>query len=118
MVKDGKQGASLRAFRDFCPNAEMYEIDIDERILFNEDRIKTFEIDQTKLNAFNNLNKLIGGNFDLIIDDGLHEPLANLNSLNFAFKNIKKNGWTVIEDIYISFFPIREKISFFKGSDY
>jgi len=119
MGKDGKPGASLRAFRDFCPNAEIYGADIDERILFSEDRIKTFNVDQTKFNTFNNLSKLIGNNFDLIIDDGLHEPLANINSLNFALKNIKKNGWIVIEDIYISSLPIWENISFlFKGSDY
>ena len=119
MGKEGKPGASLRAFRDFCPNAEIYGADIDKRILFIEDRIKTFEVDQTKLNTFNNLSKLIGGDFDLIIDDGLHEPLANINSLNFALKHIKKNGWIVIEDIYISSLPIWENISFlFKGSDY
>ena len=119
MGKEGKPGASLRAFRDFCPNAEIYGADIDKRILFIEDRIKTFELDQTKLNTFNKVSKLIGGDFDLIIDDGLHEPLANINSLNFALKHIKKNGWIVIEDIYISALPIWENISFlFKGSDY
>ncbi len=119
MGKEGKPGASLRAFRDFCTNAEIYGADIDKRILFIEDRIKTFELDQTKLNTFNKVSKLIGGDFDLIIDDGLHEPLANINSLNFALKHIKKNGWIVIEDIYISALPIWENISFlFKGSDY
>tara|TARA_Y100001933_G_scaffold150241_1_gene148712 strand:+ start:311 stop:1174 length:864 start_codon:yes stop_codon:yes gene_type:complete len=119
MGKDGKPGASLRAFRDFCPNAQIYGADIDERILFTEERIKTFDLDQTKLNTFNNLSKLIGYDFDLIIDDGLHEPLANINSLNFALKHIKKNGWIVIEDIYISSLPIWENINFlFQGTDY
>ena len=119
MGKDGKPGASLRAFRDFCPNAQIYGADIDERILFDENRIKTFELDQTKLNTFNKLSKLIGGNFDLIIDDGLHEPLANIYSLNFAIKHIKVKGWVVIEDIYPSALPIWQTISFlFKGSDY
>ena len=119
MGKDGKPGASLRAFRDFCPNAQIFGADIDERILFNENRIKTFELDQTKLNTFNKLSKLIGGNFDLIIDDGLHEPLANIYSLNFALKHIKIRGWVVIEDIYPSALPVWQTISFlFKGSDY
>ena len=54
-----------------------------------------------------------------MIDDGLHEPLANINSLNFALKHIKKNGWIVIEDIYISSLPIWENINFlFQGTDY
>ena len=37
MGKDGKPGASLRAWRDYFPNA-----DIDTRILFKEDKIQTF----------------------------------------------------------------------------
>ena len=39
---NGTPGASLRAFRDFCPKAEIYGADVDSRILFSEDRIKTF----------------------------------------------------------------------------
>ena len=112
MGENGKPGASLRAFKEFCPNAKIYGADIDRRILFNEDRIKTFFVDQTKLNSFKSLSKLIDSDFDLIIDDGLHSPLANINSLNFALKHIKTNGWIIIEDIYISAFPIWENISF------
>ena len=41
MGKFGKPGASLRAFRDFCPNAIIYGADIDQSILFKEERIKT-----------------------------------------------------------------------------
>ena len=36
MGKKGHPGASLRAFRDFCPNAEIYGADFDSRILFQE----------------------------------------------------------------------------------
>ena len=39
MGTEGKPGASLRAFRDFCMNAEVIWADIDKRILFKEDRI-------------------------------------------------------------------------------
>ncbi len=53
----GKPGASLRAFRDFCPNAEIYGADIDKRILFLEERIKTFYVDQTNTNTFKQLKK-------------------------------------------------------------
>ena len=37
--------------------------------------------------------------YDLIIDDGLHLIGANLNTLIFGLKNLKVNGWLVIEDI-------------------
>ena len=35
----------------------------------------------------------------MIIDDGLHYQLSNLNTLLFAFNNLKKDGYFVIEDI-------------------
>ena len=41
MGASGKPGASLRAFRDFCPQAQVFGADIDRRILFEEDRIRT-----------------------------------------------------------------------------
>ena len=99
MGKDGKPGASLRSFRDFCPNAEIIGADIDKRILFEEDRIKTFFVDQTSTSSLNNLKNKFSNKFDLIIDDGLHSPDANINTLRIAISLIKKGGSIVIEDI-------------------
>ena len=99
MGSGGKPGASLRAFRDFCPNAQVCGADIDRRILFEEDRIKTFFVDQTNPVTFDRLSAQIPGEFDLVIDDGLHSPNANILSLQFALKLIKKGGWAVVEDI-------------------
>jgi cephalosporin hydroxylase len=95
----GRPGASLRAFRDFCPNANVYGADIDKRVLFEEDRIKTFFIDQTDPTSFPPILENLPKEFDLVIDDGLHTPNANIASLDFALKLIKKGGWAVIEDI-------------------
>ena len=84
MGTEGKPGASLRAFRDFCMNAEVIGADVDESILFKEDRIKTFYVDQTSNNSLNNLKDKFTNKFDLIIDDGLHSPDANINTLRIA----------------------------------
>src|SRR6476620_5978044 len=46
MGSEGKPGASLRLWRDYFPNAMVYGADIDRDILFEEERIKTFYIDQ------------------------------------------------------------------------
>ena len=99
MGKDGRPGASLRSFRDFCPNAEIIGADIDKRILFEEDRIKTFFVDQTSTTSLNNLKNKLSNKFDLIIDDGLHSPDANINTLRIAISLIKKGGSIVVEDI-------------------
>ena len=51
---------------------------IDRRILFHEDRISTFWVDQTDPNSLDALAAQLGDiKFDLIIDDGLHLPHAN-----------------------------------------
>ncbi|MDB9839765.1 hypothetical protein OAC57_05685 [Planktomarina temperata] len=48
MGTEGKPGASPRAFRDFWPEAQLIGADFDARILFSEDRIETYFVDQTK----------------------------------------------------------------------
>lgn len=101
MGATGKPGASLRAFRDFCLNAEIYGADIDTRILFKEDRIQTFYVDQTDSKTFEQLKNELPESFDLVIDDGLHSPNANIATLDFGLQIVKKNGWVVVEDIRI-----------------
>jgi hypothetical protein len=98
---NGKPGASLRAFKEFLPNSSIYGADIDKNILFNEDRIKTTYVDQLNEETFKNIDSFGDIKYDLIVDDGLHSIGANLNTLIFALNKIKKNGWVVIEDIYL-----------------
>ena len=44
----GIPGSSLRAWKDYFPNAEIFGADIDPDILFIEERIRTFHVDQTE----------------------------------------------------------------------
>jgi len=98
-----KCGGSLRAFRDYLPNALIFGADVDKECLFNEINIKTYFVDQLEINTFDDLYKNCGNTkFDIIIDDGLHSIGANLNTLIFALKNINKNGVIIIEDIPIT----------------
>src|SRR5262249_29310700 len=81
MGASGKPGASLRAFRDFCENALVFGADIDRRVLFNEDRIRTYHVDQIQSSSFDELYYHLANEvFDLVIDDGLHSPNANIAS--------------------------------------
>ena len=100
MGAHGSPGASLRAWRDFCPESTVVGCDIDERILFSEESISTFHLDQTDSESWKVFierqnHKL----FDLIIDDGLHSPLANLKTVLHAGDLLKTGGILVIEDI-------------------
>ena len=99
MTSAGSPGASLRAFRDFCENAEIYGADVDRRVLFEEERIRTFWVDQLDNASIRKLRKTIPDDFDLVIDDGLHSPDANISTLILGLHAIKPGGWIVIEDI-------------------
>ncbi len=106
MGLEGRPGASLRAFRDYFPKAKIVGADLDLRVLFEEERISTIGLDQTDDASFRKLEKNLLQTFDLIIDDGLHSPHANLRTLNYAKEKIKPGGWVVIEDIH----PAAEEI--------
>jgi hypothetical protein len=112
MGKNGKPGASLRAFRDFCPNSKVFGADVDERILFEEPRLSTFKLDQTKAESFVEFKNRLPLRFDLVIDDGLHSPLANLMTLQFGISVVKKFGWVVIEDIPKTALSLWKLVSF------
>jgi len=101
MGLNGIPGASVRAFRDTFSNSQIYGADVDKDILFSEERIETFFVDQNDLETFNNITNNVEEKFDLIVDDGLHYQLSNLNTLLFALKNLVKGGFFIIEDIGI-----------------
>ena len=79
----------------------MYDADVDEAALFNETRLRTAQVDQLDRGSLDALYATFGSErFDLIIDDGLHAPGANLNMLHFALDgHLRPGGWVVIEDI-------------------
>ena len=100
MTKTGMPGASLRVWKDYFKNAKIYGGDIDKEILFEEERIKTFYVDQLDTNSIISMWKNINlDNFDIIIDDGLHTPEANLNFFFNSFDKLKNNGIYIIEDV-------------------
>lgn len=87
MGSSARPGASLYAFKEYLPNANIYGCDIDKDILFENEGIKTCFVDQLDSTTFENISNSFGKiKYDLIIDDGLHSIGANLNTLLFALK--------------------------------
>lgn len=99
------KGLSLRMWRDYFPNAQIHGVDVLRHHLFTEDRIKTHYGNQSNINDLTNLINEIGGDFDLIIDDGGHHTLHQQISLGFLFKYLKSNGVYIVEDLHTSFYP-------------
>lgn len=98
----GKPGASLRGWREYFENSYVYGADIDSRILFQEERIMTFYCDQTNKEIINSMwenEYLVNINFDIMIEDGLHEFDANLTFLENSLHKLKLGGYYIIEDL-------------------
>ena len=107
MGEFGQPGASLRAWRDYSDKCEVIGLDIDDRVLFTEERIRTYQLDQTDNSSWEMVARSVESNsVNLFIDDGLHSPEANLKSLIHGPRYISKGGFLVIEDIHERTFPV------------
>jgi cephalosporin hydroxylase len=96
--QDYTYGNSLRAWRDYFTNANIYGIDVDKNTMFEEDRIKTYCSNSMDKDTMDNiLSKL--PQFDMAVDDGLHTMEANLETLKIVFPYLKNGGIYVIEDV-------------------
>lgn len=104
MAGYGTPGGSIKGWKEYFPFANIYGADIDSKILFQEERIKTYFCDQRKKELVRGLfdgEELRNIEFDIIIDDGHHE-LHNVNIpfLEMIEHKLKKGGLYIIEDIY------------------
>lgn len=117
MGSTGVPGASLRVWRDFFPNAEIIGADIDEKALFNEDRISTFAVDQTDKKSVHNMWDNVGRTgFQLMIDDGLHTFEAGSNLFLASIDHLALGGTYIIEDVKHD--DMLQYMDFFAGRDF
>jgi len=96
-----RPGASLRAWRDFFPNADVHGVDIapDTRI-DSEQRITTHLCDSSNPNQVATTLKAIAPSIpDLIIDDGLHSAAAQIATFRNFFPALRADGLYVVEDV-------------------
>ena len=101
MGAEARPGASLFAYKELFPNAQIYGADVDENILFQEERIKTGYVDQLKFETFQTMhNNFNNPQYDILIEDGLHSITASLNTLIFGLEAVKDGGYIILEDLY------------------
>jgi len=99
MGKKANPGASLRVWREYFPNAEVTGIDIDPEVMFAEDRINTYCVDQTSEKSIKDFLDEHNGGFDIIIDDGLHGYHANVSLFENTIDRLSEDGLYIIEDV-------------------
>ena len=115
------KGASLRSWKNYFSKANIYGLDIDPDTLFSEDRIFTSIADQNSIESLEAINKEWDNYYDVIIDDGWHQPEASVFTMFAFLKKLKKGGIYVLEDIdqdkYMNFYK-RLELIFNQSSKY
>jgi hypothetical protein len=96
-----RPGASLRAWRDYFPNAEIHGIDpAPDTTVVGEPRIKTHQFDSRDAalatELFARFSHVIP---DLIIDDGLHTPDAQIATMQNFLPHVRPGGLYIVEDV-------------------
>lgn len=95
-----KPGASLRMWEEYFPNAEVFAIDVEPTVLFEEGRIRTRQFDQSKRGELIQAAQWAGSKLDLVVDDGSHVPehqiLSAITLLNF----VRPGGFYLVEDAH------------------
>jgi hypothetical protein len=94
------QGASLRTFRDFFPNAKVFGLDIYPESVLKEPRINVVIGNSSDKEPFLEVNNLNGGQkLDVVIDDGSHNPADQIRSFELLWPMLSEGGLYMIEDV-------------------
>ncbi len=94
-------GASLFAWKDYFPTAEIYGLDNDGRFIFNDqERIHTAQCDAYDRDALHaaiaSMNPTVG--FDFICDDAVHDPIPQMFLVRHLWPFLSKGGVYAIEE--------------------
>ena len=91
---------SIRMWEEYFPNAEIVGIDIAEHCrAFEGGRRRVFIGDQNSPAFMQSVVDATGGEFDIVIDDGLNTPRSMMLSFCSLFPAMRRGGIYVIEDI-------------------
>jgi demethylmacrocin O-methyltransferase len=97
-------GESLRMWKAYFPNSDIFGIDIYDKSALEERRIKTFRGSQTHEAFLRDVVSHSGG-FDIIIDDGSHVNEHVIKSFELLFPLMREDGIYVVEDTQTSYWP-------------
>jgi len=108
------KGLSLKSFVEYFPNANLYGVDIFERLPFDHDcftelhenpRVTLIQADSTAPCILHEQ----GIKFDVIIDDGSHHPRDQLATFINYWDLVKSGGVYFIEDVWPQHMLTEEK---------
>jgi len=100
------EGASIKMWHDFFPNAKIYGADIDEKrveilnyLALTKSRIQGIQCDQSKAEDLLDLINLTHKDLDLVVDDGSHDRDHQIFTCQTLIPLLQKGCIYVIEDV-------------------
>lgn len=96
------EGASLKLWQEYFPNARIYGVDNQPMSQWEDKRIQTYVCDQGSVDQLTSLADAIAP-MSIIIDDGSHEGIHQWTSFNTLFPTLKPGGMYIIEDLLCSY---------------
>ena len=99
------EGASLYMWREFFPNATIYGADIEQRRVFCDERIMVYLCDQRKDADVQQLIQHTGPDIDLLIDDGSHNAIDQVDTFLAAMPLLAPGATYVVEDVRFPWSP-------------
>ncbi len=95
-----QDGASLRTWEQYFPNAEIYGVDLDDNAKRHETaRIHVVIGDATAQETHDQLKTLTGGSAFIILDDASHAWADQRRSFELFWDLVSPGGFYVIEDL-------------------
>jgi len=116
-------GSSVKSWREYFSKAKIYTADVDKETFLSISNldVEYFYCDQDNPQSIQSMwksNSLNDTEFDVIIDDGKHEFISNLNFFKESIYKLKSGGIFIIEDLTISTYNSFEQILFNLQNDY
>ena len=94
-------GASLRMWSEYYPNAKIIGFDINDKSQLEfENNVSTKLLDQSNIYQLTELSKI--KDVDIIIDDGSHIIGHQIMTFEILFNSLKTGGKYIIEDLHTS----------------
>jgi hypothetical protein len=110
-------GTSLPVWLEYFPKADITIADINVELV-HSDRCRVVKCDQSKIS---DLSELCGslGSAKVIIDDGSHNPIHQIQSFDYLFKNLLEEGGVyIIEDIEVSYWHPQSTLYGYKSGSF
>jgi hypothetical protein len=110
-------GASLKSFYDYFPNARILGLDINsDKTQYRNDRVFTDVLDQSNKEDLTSFSERFLETFDVLLDDGSHDVEHQQLTFGKLFKTIKPGGIYIIEDLGSSYFELNTQLYSYKQS--